>query len=425
MKNKKVVTLLLSLTMLASVVAMPQKAYAAESAEAGIGTTVTLSDDGQTLTFSGSGTINKKLNETTLASEDFSQVTSVVVEEGITGINAFIFEGINNVNATLSLPSSLETLGNASFSGAGLTGTLTIPENVTNIGEAAFQNNNFTGTLVIPDNVQTIGAHAFKGLDGITRIEIGSGVTSIGNEAFRTNSFVETEIVTENEVALAYDWVNAQRQAGQGAGGSNIQIQDGAGTGTTTMNGTVSTITSIDVVVPIGGINFVIDEDGQLQTQGIVIESNTAVPLSVNMVSVTPLEAGDSTEGLAATSHKAPALVLANKYTADEWNNLTKVQTEAEIAISLKQVDVTPEGEAGTELTEATTDDLKVSTPVELGDLSVKKSLAHLESGYGTAAKCAINIETSKDFTNYGKAWISADDITFRYLTTLEFAFDM
>ncbi|MBR4981959.1 MAG: hypothetical protein IKY94_05315 [Lachnospiraceae bacterium] len=204
-----------------------------------------------------------------------------------------------------------------------------------------------------------------------------------------------------------------------------INVSDGAGQGSTTMSGTVSTVTSIDVTVPIGGINFQIDEDGLLQAQGIVIESNTAVPLTVNMISVESLEAGDSTDGLAATTHKAPTLVKADTYTADEWNNLSKAETEAQIAISLKQVDVTAEGEAGTELTEATTDELKVSTPVELGDLGTKKALAHVESGYGEAAKCAINIETDSAYTNYGKAWISADDITFRYLTTLEFAFDM
>lgn len=425
MKNRKVVTFLLSLAVMASVMVMPQKVYAAESADAGTNATVTLSDDGSTLTFSGNGMITRKLNETTLASEDFSNVTSVIIEEGITGINAMLFDGITGVSGTLTLPSTLETIGNVTFSGASFSGTLTIPENVTSIGEAAFMNNNFTGTLVIPDNVQTIGAHAFKGLSGITRIEIGSGVTSIGTEAFYVDNFVETEIVAENEVALAYDWVNSFRQEGQGQNGSSITVTDGAGTDTTTMNGTVSTITSIDVTVPIGGINFIIDEDGILQAQGIVIESNTAVPLSVNMVSVSPLGAGDETDGLEATTHNAPALVTANTYTADEWNNLTKDETEAQIAISLKQVDILANGIAGTELTDATTDELKVSTPVELGDLSVKKTLAHLESGYNETAKCAINIETAPEYTNYGKAWISTNDITFRYLTTLEFAFDM
>lgn len=403
MKKKKIATILLSLTMMASVMAVPQSVHAADeiTLTVGSGVTATISEDRSTLTFSGNGAIQGAVVES--GPFDYSireQITTVVFEEGITAINCNTLQDLPNI-----------------------TGTLTLPSTLTTIGERAFYNAGFTGTLVIPDNVQTIGNDAFKGLSGINRIEIGSGVTNIGSDAFWVSSYVETEIVTENEVALAYNWVQSNRELGAGSG-SSIQVQDGAGTGTTTMNGKVSTITQIDVTVPIGGINFIIDEDGQIHAQGIVIESNTAIPLSVNMVSVSPLAAGDETDGLGATTHKAPELVLANKYTADEWNNLTKAQTEAEIAISLKQVDITPEGEAGAELTEATTDALKVSTPVELGDLSVKKSLAHLESGYGTPAKCAINLETSQDFTNYGKAWLSASDITFRYLTTLEFAFD-
>lgn len=208
----------------------------------------------------------------------------------------------------------------------------------------------------------------------------------------------------------------------------DVVISDGKGTGETTITGTVSAITSLDVTVPIGGINFAIDTEGQIQSQGIVILSNTAVPLNVSVLSVDALEAGDETEGLAATTTAAPELVKADTYTADEWNNLSKAETEASIALSLKQVDATTEDgvsyEAGTELTEATTDTAKVTTPVELGDLVTSSKLAHLESGYGEASYCGINLETDTQYTNYGKAWVNADEITFRYLTTLEFSFD-
>ena len=50
--------------------------------------------------------------------------------------------------------------------------------------------------------------------------------------------------------------------------------------------------------------------------------------------------------------------------------------------------------------------------------------LAHLESGYGEASTCAVNIETDTAYTNYGKAWSGEEDITFRYLVTLEISAD-
>jgi len=204
---------------------------------------------------------------------------------------------------------------------------------------------------------------------------------------------------------------------------SDIAVTDGKGQGDTTVTGTVSAITTMDVTVPVGGINFGIDSDGNITSQGVVIESNTAAPLSINVLSVEALEAGDATNGLSATTVKAPELVDISTYTASQWNNLTKAETAAKIALSLKQVDVV-DGDAGTELTDATTDALKVTTPIQLGNLADNNKLAHLESGFGQASKVGVNLETDLAYTNYGKAWVNSSDITFRYMTTLEFAFD-
>lgn len=205
---------------------------------------------------------------------------------------------------------------------------------------------------------------------------------------------------------------------------ADVTITDGKGTGNTTLTGTVSAVTTMDVTIPVGGINFTIDSDSNISAQGIVITSNTAIPISVSVLEATSLEAGDTTDGLVATTLAAPTLIAANTYTDEQWNNLTKAETASQIAIALKQVDVTAEGAAGTALTEATTDAMKVTTPVQLGDLEVNKKLAHLESGYGEASKVGINLETDTAYTNYGKAWVGDSNIVFRYLTTLEFAFD-
>lgn len=205
---------------------------------------------------------------------------------------------------------------------------------------------------------------------------------------------------------------------------ADVTVTEGKGTGNTTLTGTVSAVTTMDVTIPVGGINFTIDSDSNISAQGIVITSNTAIPISVSVLDATSLEAGDTTDGLSATTLKAPTLVAADTYTAEQWNNLTKAETVDKIAIALKQVDITAEGAAGTALTEATSDTLKVTTPVQLGNLEANKSLAHLESGYGEASKVGINLETSTTYTNYGKAWVNDSDIVFRYLTTLEFTFD-
>lgn len=210
---------------------------------------------------------------------------------------------------------------------------------------------------------------------------------------------------------------------------ADVPVEDGKGTGNTTLTGEVSAVTTIDVTIPVGGINFAIDADGNIASQGIIIQSNTAIPLKVNVLSAQALDAGDETSGLAATTTKAPNLVKVDMYTTNQWNNLTKAETAENIALALKQVDVVTNAEmqkiAGTALTEATTDTLKVATPVQLGGLTAGDDvLAHLESGFGDASECAINLETDSTYTNYGKAWVGNNDITFRYLTTLEFVFE-
>ena len=74
---------------------------------------------------------------------------------------------------------------------------------------------------------------------------------------------------------------------------AEVTVTDGSGQSSTTVTGTVSPITTIDVTVPIGGVNFAIDEDGNITSQGVVVTSNTAVPLTINVLSVEALEAGD------------------------------------------------------------------------------------------------------------------------------------
>ncbi len=213
------------------------------------------------------------------------------------------------------------------------------------------------------------------------------------------------------------------------AGNVTMNGETGNGNGDTTVTGTVSPINTMDVTVDITGISFFVDTNAEnaedrLTSQGTVIKSNTPIALDVNVLSATQLGEGDVTGGLAATTMAAPALVANDAYTDYQWDNMTVAQTKAEIAIAIKQVDV-ENGAAGEALTEATTDALKVSAPVQLGVLSGSGDLiAHLESAYSAETSCALNLEKSREFTDYGKAWIGADDVVFRYATVLEFLFD-
>ena len=381
----------------------------------GADATAEISDDGKTLTITGTGAVEKLLSVdwsnansythsntvTTITDSDLVAIETIIIGEGITSIPDYCF-ATNEINGyrscynadTLQLPSTLESIGKDTFSG-----------------------NSFE-EIVIPDSVTSLGSGAFSMSQKATSLTIGSGVSSIAEGAFKymdttsSGKTVNISLETENSVALAYNWK-----------GNGFTFGSDGNTAEFTVTGTISAITTVDVTIPLGGISFGIGEDGEITSQGVVIESNTIAPLTASVLEVEVLEANDSTNGLLTTTHKAPALVPVSTYTEDEWNNLSSSDTASFIALALKQVDVADD-EAGVELTEATTDTLAITTPVELGNLSGSDALVHLLSGYGTASQAGINLETDKAFTNYGKNWANADDVVFRYLVTLEFALD-
>ena len=110
------------------------------------GLTWSLASDG-TLTITGTGTMNNTENYN---GYDFpwlnyrSSITAIVIGEGITNVankafGAHTGEELYSKVASVSLPSSLTTIGSNAFDGCKKTGlTINIPPSVTSVGEGAF-----------------------------------------------------------------------------------------------------------------------------------------------------------------------------------------------------------------------------------------------------------------------------------------------
>ena len=67
---------------------------------------------------------------------------------------------------------------------AGKAASVTIPSTVTTIGTYAFKGCTTITNVTIPDNVSEIGGYAFEGCTGIKSLDVPSSVTSIGDYAF-------------------------------------------------------------------------------------------------------------------------------------------------------------------------------------------------------------------------------------------------
>lgn len=118
----------------------------------------------------------------------FSNTTnliSLILEEGITGIQRGAFYNCVGLTGDLIIPDSVIGLYTDVFNGcSGFNGNLTIGSNVTQIGQSAFAYCGFTGSLVIPDSVETINYTAFYQCRGFTSLVLGNSISNILNSAF-------------------------------------------------------------------------------------------------------------------------------------------------------------------------------------------------------------------------------------------------
>ncbi|MBR2300239.1 MAG: leucine-rich repeat domain-containing protein [Alphaproteobacteria bacterium] len=156
-----------------------------------------------------------------------SQITNIVVEEGITSVGNKSFAGAVNLQnvslpdgleaigqhafyltglTSVSLPASLETIGNITGSGGGsfqytnLT-SIELPDGLKTISSSVFRNT-LIESVVIPDSVEIIGTRAFLNNENLKSVIIGDGVVSIGREAFaNTPAYIYCQNTAERSCA--------------------------------------------------------------------------------------------------------------------------------------------------------------------------------------------------------------------------------
>jgi hypothetical protein len=125
------------------------------------------------------GENNKAVNEIRKLSYSF---TECEILDGVTsiGINAFTSIKITS----LTIPSSVTSIGEYAFSSCTSLASITIPDSVTSIGEYAFSSCTSLASIIIPDSVTRIEYYTFYSCSSLTSITIPDSVTRIENYAF-------------------------------------------------------------------------------------------------------------------------------------------------------------------------------------------------------------------------------------------------
>ena len=157
-------------------------------------------------------------------------ITSVVIEEGVTSIGDYAFENCTGLTS-IEIPASVTSIGDRAFRYCGSLATITvdannqtfdsrdncnaiirkadntlilgckttvIPNSVTSIGHQAFFGCGGLTAISIPDGVQSIGDGAFGACSNLESVNIGSGVSSIDKSAFNDCDKLATITVDAN-----------------------------------------------------------------------------------------------------------------------------------------------------------------------------------------------------------------------------------
>ena len=122
-----------------------------------------------------------------------SGLTSITLPSSMTTIGDDAFTNAYQLTS-VTIPSSVTTIGNSAFAGSGLT-SITLPNSVTTIGNYAFENClNSQGALDL-SNVTSIGQGAFQGSgSGISSVTLSSSLTTIPANAFRSRGLTTVTI---------------------------------------------------------------------------------------------------------------------------------------------------------------------------------------------------------------------------------------
>lgn len=158
-----------------------------------------------------------------------TNLTSVSISESVTYIGGDAFYGTawlnkysgdfivagNNIlikytgsDAEVTIPDSVESIGDLAFKGCASATSITIPNSVTSIGDAAFYYCTGLISVTIPDSVETIGNAAFDYCTSLASVAIPKSVTSIGDEVFGwCNSLSSISVDSGNEDYTSYNGV--------------------------------------------------------------------------------------------------------------------------------------------------------------------------------------------------------------------------
>ena len=117
------------------------------------------------------------------AFSDCYSLTSLTLPSSLQSIGGNAFGGCYSLTS-LTLPSSLQSIGGGAFGGCVSLTSLTLPSSLQSIGDRAFLGCTSLSSLTLPSSLQSIGDRAFCGCKSLSSLTLPSSLQSIGDSAF-------------------------------------------------------------------------------------------------------------------------------------------------------------------------------------------------------------------------------------------------
>ena len=133
-----------------------------------------------------------------------SGLTSVTIPSSVTSIGDRAFSGCSGLTS-VTIPSGVTSIEDFAFSSCDRLTSVTIPSSVTSIGECAFAWCSGLKSVTIPEGVTSIGEYAFAWCSGLKSVTIPSGVTSIEESAFAWCSGLTSMTIPSSVTSIGDD----------------------------------------------------------------------------------------------------------------------------------------------------------------------------------------------------------------------------
>ncbi|MBE7082281.1 MAG: leucine-rich repeat domain-containing protein, partial [Clostridiales bacterium] len=138
------------------------------------------------------------------AFSDCTSLTSVNIGNGVTSIDQYAFYCCESL-PSITIPSSVTSIGDDAFDYCTSLTSVTIENGVTSIGNSTFNDCTSLTSITIPSSVTSIGDNIFYGCTSLTSVTIENGVTSIGDSTFYECESLTSITIPSSVRSIDYD----------------------------------------------------------------------------------------------------------------------------------------------------------------------------------------------------------------------------